>query len=65
MFLRLKASWDTRTGSRTNRLPNLLRKLLREAESVCNISAEYRIFPVGRFIDAEKSIALNGFEFSM
>ena len=40
-------------------------KLLREAESVCSISAEYRIFPVGRFIDAEKSIAINGFEFNV
>jgi hypothetical protein len=40
-------------------------KLLKEAESVCSIKAEYRIFPVGSFIDDDKAITINGFVFGV
>ena len=33
-------------------------KLLREAELVCSITGEYRIFPVAGFSDTEKSIEI-------
>ena len=40
-------------------------KLLREAESVCSIKGEYRVFPVAGFFDTEKSIEINGLVFNV
>ena len=41
-------------------------KLLMEAESVCSIKAEYRIFPVAGFFDTEKSNSkYNGLVFNV
>jgi len=40
-------------------------KLLREAELVCSIKGEYRIFPVAGFFDTEKSIEINGLVFNV
>ncbi len=40
-------------------------KLLREAEAVCSIKGEYKIFPVAGFLDAEKSIEISGFAFNV
>jgi len=40
-------------------------KLLREAELVCSIKGEYRIFPVAGFFDAEKSIEISGLVFNV
>jgi len=40
-------------------------KLLKEAESVCSISAEYRIYPVEKLNDAEKSIGISGLVFNV
>lgn len=43
----------------------LIRKLLNEAESVCSIKAEYRIFPIESFDDRGKSILVNGLIFNV
>lgn len=43
----------------------LIRKLLNEAESVCSIKAEYRIFPIESFDDWGKSILVNGLIFNV
>jgi len=43
----------------------LIRKLLNEAESVCSIKAEYRIFPIESFDDRGKSILINGLIFNV
>jgi len=40
-------------------------KLLREAELVCSIKGEYRIFPVAGFFDTEKSIEISGLVFNV
>lgn len=40
-------------------------KLLKEAESVCSIFAEYRIYPVEKLYDAEKSIGISGLVFNV
>ena len=52
-------------GESDETISELTGKLLKEAASLCNIKAEFRIFPLGSFIDAEKSIMLNGLVFSV
>jgi hypothetical protein len=43
----------------------LIHKLLKETESSCNIKAEYRVFPVEKFDDLEKSIQIHGLVFDL
>jgi len=54
-----------REGESHEPVTELTGKLLKEAESVCTIKAEYWIFPVVKFIEDEKSIAINGVEFNV
>lgn len=44
---------------------DLIEELLGNASRVCSIKAEYRIFPVGKWNDNNKTITLNGFEFNL
>ncbi len=43
----------------------MINKLLKETESSCSIKAEYRVFPVEKFDDLEKSIQINGLVFDL
>ena len=52
-------------GESDETISELTGKLLKEAESLCNIKAEFRIFPLGSFIDPEKSIVVNGLVFNV
>jgi len=52
-------------GESHETISELTGKLLKEAEMLCNIKAEFRIFPLGDFIDPEKSIVLNGLVFNV
>jgi hypothetical protein len=52
-------------GESHETVSELTGKLLKVAESVCSIKAEYRIWPVEELYDAEKSIGINGLVFNL
>jgi hypothetical protein len=52
-------------GESDETISELTGKLLKEAASLCNIKAEFRIFPLGSLIDPEKSIMVNGLVFNV
>jgi Vitamin B12 dependent methionine synthase, activation domain len=52
-------------GESHETISELIRKLLKETESVCNIKAEYRVLPVEKFDDSGKQIRINGLIFDV
>jgi hypothetical protein len=54
-----------KVGESHETISEVTRKLLIEAGTICNIKAEFRIFPLVSFIDPEKSIDINGFVFNV
>ena len=52
-------------GESQETIVELIHKLLIETESACSIKAEYRVFPVEKFDDLEKSIQINGLAFDV
>ncbi|HBC78738.1 MAG TPA: methionine synthase [Bacteroidales bacterium] len=54
-----------KVGESHEAISELTDKLLKEAGTICNIKAEFRIFPLVSFVDPEKSIEINGFIFNV
>lgn len=52
-------------GESHETISELIRTLLKESESACSIKAEYRVFPVEKFDDTEKSIGINGLVYNV
>jgi hypothetical protein len=52
-------------GESQETISELVRKLLKETESVCRIKSEYKVFPVEKFDDSEKSIRINDIVFDV
>ena len=52
-------------GESQETISELIHKLLEETESACSIKAEYRVLPIEKFDDSEKSIRINGLVFNV
>jgi hypothetical protein len=50
-------------GESQEPISDLISEALKESEAICNIKAEYRIFPDIRFSDTEKTIEINNLVF--
>jgi hypothetical protein len=52
-------------GESHETISELIHKVLQEAESECQVKAEYTVYPVDGFNDNEKSVEINGLVFNI
>lgn len=52
-------------GESQETISELIHKVLQEAESECQVKAEYSVYPVDSFNDNEKSVEINGLVFNV
>ena len=52
-------------GESHETVSELIFKILKEASEVCSIRAEYRVYPVAKFNETEKSVEINNFVFNI